>query len=72
MDPGPTRIRKGRLHNDVLTNYAQVSADSVPVNITTQPHTFHFYQMDISLAPTQSPPPTTKQNTPFRTESAIS
>ncbi len=38
--------------NDVLTNYAQVSANSAPLDTTTHPHTFHFYQMDITLAPT--------------------
>ncbi len=43
---------KAAFINDVLTNYAQVSSNSAPVNTTTQPHTFHFYQMDMTLAPT--------------------
>lgn len=46
---------KAAFINDVLTNYAQVSTNSAPVNTTTQPHTFHFYQMDIDPRPTHEP-----------------
>ncbi|MEJ0091385.1 MAG: hypothetical protein WDM80_16775 [Limisphaerales bacterium] len=43
---------KSAFISDVLDRYATATADiAAPVSKSSVPHTFHFYQMDVTLSP---------------------